>query len=251
MTLIAALLLSQSAFAVTYKWWGFGPTLGSTILPTRYPTTFPTAARVELPAKDGGTEKVDELDKVGGDLNIGARINMYPSAYGRIAARTDMGFGTSGFFRWQFTGGYDAVLLKDSGLQVLLGGSIGVGRERFNDRNDVAGLVADDSLKVTYFPLRVDISALLRDKTRAYELGFFSQFHVIGAQDYCAAENCTPGTEGDGFLDSVAFFYWDILGINATVWFGDFKNDNANKDKDEDGDGKKGDKKSKKNKKGS
>lgn len=224
MSLIAAaLLFASSAHALTAQWWGLGPSLGTVALPISYPQTLPALAR---PTING--EEVGEVDPLRGDVQLGLHAVAYPSPWGRADARLDLGLGGSGYTRFQGTLGYDAKIAKVSGFQVLLGGALGVGRETLHDRDEVNGRVGDDSLQVTYMPLRLDLAVLKRDQKRAYELGIYTQLHIAGKQEYCLSSGvCSDATLSTGASSSpgLSQLYWDVLGLNATVYFGDFKNE--------------------------
>jgi hypothetical protein len=210
-------LLIQTASAMDMKWWGAGPTLGTMVFPSQYPISFPAGAR------EGKTTSGDPLvDKVGFDLEIGARGVLYPTAAGRLGARVVFGFGGGVFGRQQFTLEYEAALVKQGSFQVLAGAGIGVGHERFRDAD------GNDYLDVSYYPIRGELAGLLRDGTRAYELALWGQYHITGNQKYYASSNDASPIDGKGdSLVSGALYF--AIGIESTVFFGDFKTDKKKK----------------------
>lgn len=214
--MIALLLAAAPAFAVDAQWWGVGPTIETMAIPSSYPFSFPAAVR---DTNDKG-EDVLLVDKVRGDVEIGARAVLYPGKTGRITALGTLGFGTSHFFQPELVLGYDAVLVKDESFQLLFGGGIGAGHETYGNADN------DDKLKVNYFPLRAGLSALLRDKSRAYEIGLWGTYHLVSSQRYCAADaECVDGkTKPDGTEATVAGAAYGALGAQATLFFGDFRN---------------------------
>lgn len=202
MLLLAA--LCTPAHALDLKWWGVGPTLGTVAIPGKYPVALPTVAQ-------------GQVDKVKGDAEIGAEGVVYPSGTGRLFLHAQLGFGTSGYGQQEFTVGWDQALVKDEEFQLLLGAGIGAGHERFKDKAE------HDYLDVNYFPARVQLSALLRDRTRAYQIDLYGLYHIVGGQQYCVsatAADCTTGADGGGLIAGALYAG---MGAEATVYFGDFR----------------------------
>lgn len=211
MILAALVALSQPAAALDVKWWGVGPTLGTVAIPSQYPVGFPSNA------KDGDGDP--KVQKVNGDILFGVHGVLYPSGNGRIGARGLVGLGLgSPWSSGQLTIEYDHALIKEEGFQLLFGGGIGAGTERFGGTE----AHPDGYLVVNYFPIRAQITPLLRDKTRAYELDIFGEYHIVADQTYykqAGANGETP--EGLGGLGAIYL----KVGVEATVFFGDFKTD--------------------------
>lgn len=205
--LLLALLPHASAMEV--QWWGVGPTVATVAVPTRYPVLFPTLAK-------------DEITDVRGDVEVGARAVLYPGTKGRMYGLGTVGFGTGPFFQADLTIGYQAVMVKDSDFQLLFGGAIGAGHEKYDGADE--GAVTNDRLMVNYFPVRADLSAVLRDRSRAYELGLFANYHIATSQQYCIGDqkgdDCTPA-KGDKTVGGALYL---AVGAEATVYFGDFRN---------------------------
>lgn len=205
--MLLALALTTSALALDLKWWGVGPTLGTMAIPTRYPTSLPTVAQ-------------GKVDKVKGDAAIGVEGVLYPSGSGRVFGRGTVGLGTSGWVAPELTLGWDQVLYKDEEFQLLFGAGLGAGSETFHSEGE------EDLLRVSYFPLRAQFSALLRDRVRAYEVDLFATYHIVGEQLYCenaqqaADDDCTSGAEGAGVIAGAVYLG---IGAEATLYFGDFK----------------------------
>lgn len=216
MSLLAALLaLLPSASALDLKWWGVGPSIGTMAIPTRYPASLPTVAQ-------------DEVDKVKGDVALAMEGVLYPSGSGRVFGRAGVGLGTSGWTSPELVVGWDQILFKDEEFQLLFGGGIGYGSETFHDAQ------GEDFLRVSYFPLRAQMSALLRDKPRAYEIDIYGTYHIVGEQLYCtsrdqlAADGCVTGAEGGGLIAGAVYLG---IGAEATLYFGDFRSKGKNKKK--------------------
>ena len=211
MFLAALVALTQSAAAIDVKWWGVGPTVGTVAIPSQYPVGFPSNA------KDG--EGDPKVQKVNGDILFGAHGVLYPSGSGRIGARALVGLGLgSPWSSGQLTIGYEHALIKEESFHLLFGGGIGAGTERFGGTE----AHPDGYLVVNYFPVRAQITPVLRDKTRAYEVDIFGEYHIVADQTYFkqdGADGQTP--EGLGGLGAVYL----KVGVEATVFFGDFKNE--------------------------
>lgn len=215
MILAALLALSQPAAALDVKWWGVGPTVGTIAVPGKYP--------VGLPGNAQEADNTDKVQRVGGDIDFGVHAVLYPSANGRLAARGLVGLGLgSPWSSGQLTVEYDYAFVKESGFQMLIGAGLGAGTERFGGTE---GKYEDGYLVVNYFPLRAQLSALLRDKTRAYELDLFTAYHVAADQTYYSGPNA-EGVTPEG-LEGAALYL--KVGIEATVYFGDFKTDKSQK----------------------
>ena len=208
------LALIPDASAIELKWWGAGPSLSTMLFPGEYPISFPAGAR------EGGKTSGDPLvDKVGFDLNLAGRGVIYPVKSMRLGARIQLGFG-GGFGRQEFTLEYEPVLSNQGSFQVVGGVGLGVGHERFRDKD------GEDFLDVSYYPIRGQIGGLLRDKYRAYELDLWATYHITGGQKYYSNADAEP-VDGKGSALAGGALYAGI-GLEFTVWFGDFKSDSSN-----------------------
>jgi len=211
MILSLLLALTPSASAIDLKWWGIGPGVNTMLFPAEYPFAFPAGAKSE------GLIKGDPLvDKVGFDMGIEARGVIYPSAMGRLGGRVGLAFGSSQFFRQEFTLEYEPTLVREGGFQLLVGGGIGVGHERFNNAN------TDAYLSVSYYPLRAQVSALLRDKSAAYELSIYGTYHIEGTQKFYGEEGANP-VLGKGNEKVAGGASYGGIGLELSVFFGNFK----------------------------
>jgi len=198
--ILALALLSQPAHALELRFWGVGPTLGTMMMPGAYPSALPEAAE-------------GKVDKVGGDLLVGARGVVYPGAKGRISGEFAIGKATD-FSRTEFLVGYDKVMYRDEELQVLIGGATGYGSETLEQKDDGPG-----ALEYGYYPLRANANALLRLGQHAAEVGLDVTTHINSVGGWYRTED-----DDDTLVDSGSFdleFYGSI-GIHATFYFGDF-----------------------------
>jgi hypothetical protein len=210
MLLCSLLALSQPAAALDVKWWGIGPTVGTVAVPANYPFSFPANAK---------DENGDPLvQKVKGDIDFGVRGVLYPNANGRIGVRGLVGLGLgSPWSSGQLTIEYDHAMIKEDGFQLLIGAGIGAGTERFGGVDSAP----DGYLITNYFPIRAQLGALLRDRSRAYELAIFGAYHIAADQTYYAQKGADGYTASDAAL--VAGALYGKVGIEATVYFGDFE----------------------------
>lgn len=220
--MILALLLSLPAQAIDLKFWGVGPTIGTMAIPPNYP--------LAIPANAEDADGTALIPKVKGDVEIGARGVAYPTGSGRLAARAVLGFGTKKWNRQELVLGYDHALVKEGDFQLLLGGGIGAGTEKFHSTAE-----GDEAfLRTNYFPLRVELDALLRDRTRAYEFGLYGAFHIVGDQTWYDQPGDTDPTSGSEAANTifgaagVAGGSYASLGAEARVYFGDFKSRQKN-----------------------
>lgn len=204
MMFLTLLALNAPAHALDLKWWGVGPTIGTLAIPGKYPVALPTVAQ-------------GEVDKVKGDVEIGARGVIYPSGNGRVFGLATLGFGTSGWGQQEFTLGWDQALVKDEEFQLLFGAGIGAGHERFKDKAN------GDYLNTNYFPIRGQLTALLRDRVRAYAVDIYGTYHIVGGQEYCTSTtdaSCTSGKDGGSLIAGALYVG---VGAEATFFFGDFR----------------------------
>ena len=235
--MILTLLSTMALAASDDHWWGVGPLIGTMAFPVEYPALMPPLAQ-----DDDGNNLVSP---VSGDLRVGGHAVYYLGGGARVGSRLWYGGNFSTWGAQEITLEYEAVLTKEDKFQILAGGGLGYGHDRFGALSDAKN--PDAYLDVTYFPLRAQIGALLRDRTRAYELQIFATLHVAGEQKFSRTGDAADEETGtavslfDTDAKSDAALY-GALGAEATVYFGNFKNKGGNKDKDDDDGGKKKDK---------
>lgn len=202
--ILTLLALHSPAEALELKWWGLGPNIGTLAIPGHYPVALPTVAQ-------------GQVDKVKGDAEIGVRGVVYPSGTGRLFALGTLGFGTAGWGQQELSIGWDHALIKDEEFQLLFGIGVGAGHERFKDK------AGEDFLNTNYFPVRAQVTALLRDRVRAYSIDIYGTYHIVGGQEYCIAATDTDCTSGKDGGTVIAGALYVGLGAEATLYFGDFR----------------------------
>lgn len=241
--MISLLLLVSTAAAESEHWWGIGPMIGTTGFPIEYPAFFPA-----LVQNDAGENLVEPVTF---DLRFGAHAVYYLGNGGRIGGRVHYDGNFATWSAQEITVEYEVVLTKVDKFQVMAGGGLGFGHDRF-------GALADSKnpnayLDVTYFPLRAQIGGLWRDKTRAYEAQLFGTWHIAGEQKFSKTGETADEETGTAVADPLAIddtksdaALYVAIGAELTVYFGNFKNKGGNKnDNDDDNDGKKKKKKNK------
>ena len=190
-----ALLASTPALAAESYMWGIGPRVGTNAIPGAYPVAFPKQV------KEDGT-----IPKVRADVMFGADAVYYITKRTRLSAMGGMGLG-KGFtdlhssFRYNYVG-------QTGALDLLVGGGAGFGTMTFRGEDG-------SNLRVPYYPLRAEASALLRDEWRGYQASIFGQLNVPSNHFY---EN-SAGEEVD--VRGTPFNYATV-GIEFAVFFGDF-----------------------------
>lgn len=244
--MISLLLASAAALAEPQNWWGVGPTIGTTGFPIEYPAVMP-----ELAQNNDGDNLVAPVTF---DLRVGAHAVYYIGNGGRIGGRA---FYAGNFATWgaqEITIEYDVVLTKVEKFQILAGGGLGFGHDRFGATAEANN--PDAYLDVTYFPLRAQIGGLFRNGARAYELQIFGTWHIAGEQKFSLTGEAADEETGTAIADPFATdattksdtALYAAIGVEATVYFGDFKNASKSSDNDKSknksGDGKKKSKKS-------
>lgn len=198
---LLAALLTPSALADNGPYmWGVGPSLGTIVYPGRFPAPF---SKVENAA---GEKATLTLDKVKGDIDVGARGALYLDKYNRLGAHAGLGFGGGGYRAAEFTAGYDFVALDKSQIGTFIGVGGGFGTMRF-DTEDVG------RLHFSTYLLRAQLGALYRDKVRAYEVDFFGQLALTGPKEFenYASDLTEEATGG----------FYGHFGLEATCYFGD------------------------------
>lgn len=210
--MILGLLLSLPAHAIDLQFWGVGPTISTMAIPAEHP--------VSLPANAEQSDGDPKVDHVKGDVHIGAHGVLYPTGAGRIFGIGTLGWGTNGWNRQELVLGWDHALIREKDFQLLLGAGVGAGTEKFPQKND-----GDGYLRVDYFPLRGNLSAVLRDKSRAYELGLYGAYHLASGQEWYSGPDADPIDPDEGRDRLIATGAYLELGAQATVYFGDFRTD--------------------------
>ena len=182
--------------------WGVGPTVGTYLLPFDYPYSFPKDIRnADTPMQ--GLE---------GDVQLGAKGTLYMNRDYRLWGHGYFHMGKkAGYSGRGLTIGLDKVLLRDNGINLYVGAGGGLGRFEF-DQSDIGKL---DGRQIY---LRGNMGALYRNVNQAYDLSIFG---IVGNT---SNQSFTPeGSETAEDISGGVYMLPLVLGVEATVFFGDFK----------------------------
>lgn len=231
-SILLALSISEAQAKNTPHMWGAGPTLSTMAFPGYYPSNFPTV--------DDDSNVPDpqaNLESVRGDVGVAARGVLYINNKNRLGGRLHTGFGLNADMRnTVLTIEYGQSLLRQNNVNIFLGGGIGVGRLRF-DQGDEGG-----DLLVNTYNTRIQLAAIFRDTRgkknaaddRAYEVALFAtpigfkgpETYTYGDVEYTDPESRSifAGLTQDEDDDQVFknSIYNPTIGIEATLFFGDF-----------------------------
>ncbi len=241
---LAGLFLAPEALAIDDPYmWGVGPRVSTIVVPGRYPITFPDKVDnynfIADDAENGscnpntagnfpngdplcenerrdidpvtGEPLYHSLERVRGDIEVGGDFTFYLNKDIRVGLMGEVGFGK----RWhsiQFLPKVHKVLLEDQ-IDVYAGGGIGFGYQAFK------GVTNTEKLQIPYFPVRVEVGAMARIPTAAFQLGIFAQSSIPGNQTYTTA----AGDKYESVGTPLAFASYLSAGIEFTTYFGDFK----------------------------
>lgn len=206
LTLFAA-GLTTPALALDTWMWGLGPRIGTQVLPGGYPNRLPRLADGD---PDSGPRTDDGIVQMPHDLMLGGRGVYYIDRHHRIGfdGGTMIGLGMGQGRRgttWDFLFTYDYAF-QGKALDLMLGGGAGFGTTGFRGPDD-------QRLRVNTFPVRVQVSGMARDNTRAYELGVFAQYNTPSSTTYTLPSGDQPNVRGG---------IWFTTGLQISVFFGDF-----------------------------
>ncbi|MCO4746994.1 MAG: hypothetical protein KC912_19510 [Proteobacteria bacterium] len=192
---LGLLAVTSDAQALDPYMWGIGPRIGTNVIPAAYPMKFPPA----VISQEGST-----LERVNMDLIVGVDAVYYVTGHTRMAMSGGFGFGKS-YFDGHFLVKYNYVS-QTGAMDFLIGGGAGFGSSRWAGQDS-------ESLRVPYYPLRAEASALVRDNSRGYQGTVFFQYNLPANHFYNA-----PG--GDSV--EVGSGIYPTLGVELCVYFGDF-----------------------------
>ncbi|TNE89089.1 MAG: hypothetical protein EP330_11665 [Deltaproteobacteria bacterium] len=178
--------------------WGVGPRIGTNAIPAAYPLTLPPYLR----DPDNGST----IERTSGDLFVGVDAVYYATGHTRVGLLGGIGFGLgSPFFDGHVIFRYNYVS-QTGAMDFLLGGGAGFGTSKWSGERS-------ESLRVPYYPLRAEASALVRDNSRGYQGTVFFQYNLPANHFY---------TNADGVDVDIGTGIYPTLGIEFSVLFGDF-----------------------------
>ena len=189
-------LVSSSAFALDPYMWGIGPRVGTNVLPGSYPVAFPPAITEESNAST--------IERVRTDVIAGLQATYYVTGRTRMGVVSGVGFGNA-FFDAHVMVTYNYVS-QTGAMDFLLGGGAGFGASRWTGDSP-------ELLRVPYYPLRAEASALVRDNSRGYQGTLFFQYNLPANHFY---------TDPTGAEPDIGTGVYPTAGVELTIFFGDF-----------------------------
>lgn len=191
-------LAAPSAHALDPYMWGIGPRIGTNAIPAAYPVAFPPFIADEVNGSD--------ISPVRSDLVVGVDATYYVTGRTRVGLLGGVGFGLQeAFFDGHVVFRYNYVS-QTGAMDFLFGGGAGFGTSTWRGTRS-------ESLRVPYYPLRVEASALVRDNSRGYQGTIFAQYNLPANHFY---------TNADGEAVDVGTGFYPTVGIELCVYFGDF-----------------------------
>ncbi len=210
--------------------WGVGGSIGTIVLPGRYPLALPSkianynfieegalagdedSDEPKRDLDDNGDPRFTSIERVRDDVRIQLTGFYGIDKENQIGGAAGFALGKRYTDVW-FMVTYDRVLLQDT-IDVKAGGGLGFGSMRFGGDRDVGD---DEALRVPYFPLRGRLMGVYRAKTNAFGLGIFAGTGIPSNMFYTDLD----GNEQE--LGSPANFLLFInAGLEFEVQFGDF-----------------------------
>ncbi len=198
---LGALVASSPALAAdsTYMWGG-GLGIGTMVAPGAYPVYFPSAVN---DAADAGRSTIEA---VGGDFKLSGEGVYYLDGANRVGAQAGLTFG-SGFSDRNVMMKY-AKVTDFGAADGILGGGAGVGRSVWKTDTE-------ERLDIPYYPVRVEIGAMHRDKDWAVQGILYGQYNwEANGRSYI--------NQGGNEVD-VGRGLYAMMGIELTGMIGDFK----------------------------
>lgn len=203
--LVVASLCSSAQAADVYMW-GVGPRLGTNFLPGAYPSLFP-----KIVAEDvvDGTEDLEDptpvINKVRGDVLFGFEAQYYVDGGSRLAMIGGFDVGKR-YFDAHIIAKYNRVI-QSASVDFLFGGGAGFGTQRWKGEGE-------GSLRVPYFPLRAEVSGMVRADWLAFQLTPYFQYN-LQANHFYVDDLGNDVDVGGGFYPTV--------GLEFATLFGDFE----------------------------
>ncbi len=181
--------------------WGVGPSIATIAYPGRFPPAIPN---------DESGDNVN-IEKVGGDLWFGLRGVAYMDKHYRGAVRAQLATGSgpngNGFRGKEITFEADKILVGQNGMFAFAGGGLGFGTLHFEGDGG-------QELDLGTYVFRGQLGAYYKTKKQAYEFNLFLKLDWPGVQTFTKANGNEIDASGGNYLNG---------GLEATVYFGDFK----------------------------
>jgi len=189
---LVVLLAAPPAHAGTAMW-GVGPRIGSFVIPGRSPSAWPGVVKDE-----------DALEKVGGDVILGAEGDYWANLTNRVGALAGLDLGAD-YVNTHLILKYDRMIPFDA-LDWYVGAGIGVSTHRWTSGSEA-------SLKFPGYPLRGQSGVLIRSGSMAFQFQLQAQYDIPGHATY---------TNAGGEEEDVGLGFYLQIGAELSVLFGDF-----------------------------
>ena len=198
--------------------YGAGPRIGTIVIPGGYPASFPTFDELDENGDETGNKvKIANdttIEKVRGDVMLGIEGLYWADKTNRLAASGGFGLGNN-YKDAHLILKYAKVSNMDA-LDVFIGGGVGVGVGNWRGEDS-------ERLRVPYYPLRLEVGALTRQKSWAVQGLFFLNVNVPGRQtltlDQVAADGSTYEQE---YESGFGWSFYPQIGVELQLLFGDF-----------------------------
>lgn len=203
--LLAAAVVPEAQAADVYMW-GVGPRIGTNFLPGAYPSAFPKKVAEEYV---DGTEDLEDptpvIQKVRGDVLFGFEAQYYIDGGSRLGMVGGFDVGRR-YFDAHVVAKYNRVI-QSASVDFLFGGGAGFGTQRWKGEGE-------GSLRVPYFPLRAEVSGMVRADWLAFQLTPFFQYN-LQANHFFKDDTGADVDVGGGF--------YATTGLEFSVMFGDYE----------------------------
>lgn len=226
--LLAALAGSNDAVAAKGpKMWGVGPSISTQVFPPSVPSTNPkfdnwgdeiegTAIGTAYADEKGRLNK-DKYPGVAGDFQLGAKAMVYFNDEWRVGLRPNIGMGKN-FSSFNMNVELDKILFTGSGMAAFMGGGLGMGRMKFKSHEDDGS-----DYTLGNYIARLHAGGYYKLKKQAIELSLYTKIPFAYRQELHVEDESFGLNAG---LNPVQYF---AIGIEATVYFGDFVSKNPKK----------------------
>jgi hypothetical protein len=218
--------------------WGVGPSVNTYLFPFGYPHSFPETDV----AADNPQSNMEKADLV---MGFGGKAVMYMDRKwrGGIRPMITRGFGDSNYSSFSISAEVDHTIQAANGINILAGAGIGTGGFTFDQGKNTGGVLTARQLFA-----RGQAGVMFKNPTRSYELMLFAILSLSGEEQYERGDNTytkggslLPWVESEASESLSGGWYTPVVGIEGTLYFGDFKPPKNKRNKR---------KKGKKNKKG-
>lgn len=199
--------------------WGVGPSVNTYLFPFGYPHSFPTTDD-----GNGNNNPDSNLSKSDFVMGFGGKGVMYMNWFWRAALRPTFtrGMDDSGYSAWSLSVEVDRTIQAANGINILAGAGLGTGGFTF-DQGSSGG-----SLTARQLYARGQAGAMFRNPTRSYEVMIFAILGFSGQEEYTFNGNSYVNG-GFNLLGEEASseslgggLYSPVIGVEGTVYFGDF-----------------------------